>query len=212
LEGPRFARSMEDIAPRFLRTKFDHIFRGSKLLTGRVSFHEDRPGSPLKSPATSSYAMTVARSGSAPNGVPGASAVNLAVSAPPSMARGEAPASSKIFRNRFGQRVDLPLPFDMNILGPLKARKLCNKHFLTGSCPYNPCTHTHSAKLNANELQTLRYIARLTPCYSIYCEDENCISSHRCPSDPSCDRGRNCRWHPEMHNVDTQIVNQIRAA
>lgn len=207
LEGPPFARSMEEIAPRFLQTSFNHIFRSGKLLTRRVSFREDRPSSPPKSPKASSYATTVGRSGSVLNGLSDATTVKPAALATAVKARGGAPAAKQIFRNRLGQRIDPPLQFDQKILQPLKARKLCNKNFLTGNCPYYNCTHDHSAKLNAAELQTLKYISRLSYCSTIYCENENCIAGHRCPQDPKCDLGT-CRFPTEMHNVDTRIVSQ----
>jgi hypothetical protein len=200
---------MEEIASRFLHTTFEHIFRSSKLLTRRVSFREDRPSSPPKSPPANSYATAVGRSGSVANGLPDATAVPRLAPAVPTKARVEAPAAGKpIFRNRLGQRVDLPLQIDEKILGPMKARKLCNKYFLTGNCPYNECTHSHLGNLNPLELQTLRYIARLSPCWTIYCDDANCIAGHRCVLDPHCDRGKGCRWPSEMHNVDTQIMPQ----
>jgi hypothetical protein len=211
LEGPPFARSMEEIAPRFLQTSFRQIFRNNKILTRRISFHDDRPGSTPESPVATSYAKTVVGPASASNGIPETPTIKPASSSVSSIARGEAPATSKVFRNRVGQRIDSQLPFDGKIVGPMKARKLCNKYFLAGYCPYNNyCTHDHSAKLNAIELQTLRYIARSSPCSTVLCADENCLAGHRCPQDPNCDRGRGCRWPSDMHNVDTRIVDQTK--
>jgi hypothetical protein len=115
----------------------------------------------------------------------------------------------KIYRSRLGHRVDPPLQFDEKALGAMKAKKLCNKYFLTGSCRYTDCPHDHSPKLTTIELQTLRYIARLSPCSNLYCENESCTAGHRCVQDPKCNHGKVCRWPPEMHNVDTRIVNQI---
>jgi hypothetical protein len=92
LEGPPFARSMDEIAPRFLLTTFDHIFRSSKLPTRRMSFREDRPSTPPKSPVASSYGMTVGRSGSVLNSVPGVTVAKPAAPVVPSTTHGEAPA------------------------------------------------------------------------------------------------------------------------
>ena len=200
---------MEEIAPRFLQTSFKHIFRNIKI--HRVSSHDERPGSPPRSPTAISYAKTVVGSSSVPNGTPEPPAIKPASSSASSITRGEPPPASKILRNRAGQRIDSPLPFDGKIVGPMKARKLCNKYFLANYCPYNNyCTHDHSAKLNASELQTLRYIARSSPCTSVLCADENCLAGHRCPQDPNCDRGRACRWPSEMHNIDTRVVDQTK--
>ena len=208
LEGPPFARSMEEIAPRFLQTTFDHVFRSSKLVTRRVSFREERPSSPPKTPIASSYATTVWRSASMSNGAPDATAIKPVAPTMATKARGDTLGVKHIFRNRVGQRIDQPLSFDARLLASMKVRKLCNKHHLTGNCPYKDCTHDHDAKLNTVQLQTLRCIARLSPCWTAYCDDEYCIASHRCQQDPQCDRGKECRWPIEMHNVDTRIVNQ----
>ena len=56
--------------------------------------------------------------------------------------------------------------------------------FLRGDCPYDPCTHDHYYKPNKNELATLKYVSRMTPCkFGSECDDVKCIYGHRCPND-----------------------------
>lgn len=97
----------------------------------------------------------------------------------------------------------------------VKKIKMCNVHFLRNECPYDPCTHDHDYRPNSNELQTLRYVSRLTPCkFGTACDDPKCIYGHRCPNDvegkKDCRFGEQCRFEPEMHGMDRTPVRTLK--
>ena len=84
-------------------------------------------------------------------------------------------------RNKHGQRIDPEAKWDPTDVTRVKKLKMCNVHFLRKDCPYgDQCDHPHSYKPNKNELATLAYIARQTPCrYGTSCDDALCIYGHR---------------------------------
>ncbi|MDI1489480.1 MAG: hypothetical protein OHK93_008759 [Ramalina farinacea] len=118
-------------------------------------------------------------------------------------------------RNRFGQRVDPVVTYDPNEVKRIKKLKMCNVNFLRNDCPYDPCTHDHHYKPTKNELQTLRYVSRMTPCkFRGDCDDLKCIYGHRCPNDTegssTCRWGENCRFDVEAHGIDRRVVNVVK--
>lgn len=88
--------------------------------------------------------------------------------------------SEEIPRNKFGQRVDPPTVYDREVVNRVRSLKLCNVHFLRHDCAYDPCTHSHKYKITKNELQSLKTLARMVPCYyGPDCDDPKCIYGHR---------------------------------
>ncbi|KAG9843213.1 hypothetical protein KCU98_g5518, partial [Aureobasidium melanogenum] len=147
-----------------------------------------------------------------------------AVKAPPQSSTKERELSADgIRRNRKGQRIDPPTPeFKKDEVNRLKKLKLCNAHHLRHNCPYpdGKCEHDHLYKCNAKELETLKLVARMSACiHGSECSDAGCIYGHRCPFPESresgskgkpCINGENCRFPPEMHNMDTTVVRRLK--
>ncbi|KAL9591470.1 MAG: hypothetical protein Q9179_007692 [Wetmoreana sp. 5 TL-2023] len=199
LEGPPFAQELSQLVHKFRQSSFPEVFRDSKIPPRRVSFCTTPPPSitpPLsKSPKPSTWASTIGTASAAP-------AVELAT---PEKTRPRQPQGG-IPRNSEGQRIDPPLTTSQVLVAKLKARKLCNNHYLGGYCPYPDCIHDHDAKLNDKELTALRYVARMAPCkWGIYCDDTECFSGHQCK--PNHCHGANCRFPAEMHKMDTRIAS-----
>ncbi|KAK6004966.1 hypothetical protein QM012_007745 [Aureobasidium pullulans] len=147
-----------------------------------------------------------------------------AVKAPPQdvVKERELPADG-IRRNRKGQRIDPPTPeFKKDEVNRLKKLKLCNAHHLRRNCPYpdGKCEHDHFYKCNMRELETLKLVARMSACiHGSECSDAGCIYGHRCPFPESresgskekpCINGENCRFPPEMHNMDVTAVRRLK--
>ncbi|KAH0025321.1 HIT-like protein, partial [Aureobasidium melanogenum] len=147
-----------------------------------------------------------------------------AVKAPPrSSIKEREPSTDGIRRNRKGQRIDPPTPeFKKDEVNRLKKLKLCNAHHLRHNCPYpdGKCEHDHLYKCNAKELETLKLVARMSACiHGSECSDAGCIYGHRCPFPESresgskgkpCINGENCRFPPEMHNMDITAVRRLK--
>ncbi|KAF2825693.1 hypothetical protein CC86DRAFT_34066 [Ophiobolus disseminans] len=127
-----------------------------------------------------------------------------------------------IARNRAGQRIDPPCrSYDKAEVDRVKRLKLCNVHFLREECPYDSsCTHLHAYKATKDELSTLRLVARMAPCSNgSGCQDIKCIYGHRCPAPPhrthpvkgtkSCIFGESCKFPPELHDIDTNVVKML---
>lgn len=198
LEGPPFAHELADIKDRFSIVSFDNVFRSQKLVNikRRVSFHLTPPGTP-----SADYATAAARAPSTP--IPAsATQQGSAVSRRPVMA--------EILQNRLGQRVDSLLSYSQQDFLSLKSRKLCNSFHLLRRCPYldnyGNCQHEHGERLNDRQMVALRAVARQSPCPSgLYCSDPDCLFGHRCTRD-NCLR-TNCRFSPDMHDVNTNVVS-----
>jgi hypothetical protein len=126
-----------------------------------------------------------------------------------------------IARNRVGQRIDPPCrDYDKTEVDRIKKTKLCNVHFLRDECPYGPqCTHLHNYKPTKDEILTLRLVARMAPCSSgSGCQDIKCMYGHRCPAPrsdraskgtKSCIFGESCKFGPELHDIDTNVVKTL---
>ena len=116
-----------------------------------------------------------------------------------------------IARNKFGQRVDVPLTQPpAGMINEIKKRKLCNDYCLGGRCQTFNCKHEHATDLSKKELHVLRDVARSFPCQAgLRCNNKDCFHGHRCPVDP-CGfiRDRICRYPPDLHNIDPGIVNK----
>jgi hypothetical protein len=127
-----------------------------------------------------------------------------------------------IARNRAGQRVDPPCKdYDRTEVDRIKKIKMCNVHFLRNECSYdNNCTHLHAYNPTKDEILTLRLVARMAPCVNgSGCQDIRCIYGHRCPAPPhkthhakgtkSCIFGESCKFPPELHDIDTNVVKTL---
>lgn len=245
LEGVPFERELAALKSRYHTAKLKGIFRTSKIdiktpFSNFQSLHSQINGSAsnnspsgLHPPPTHSpyQAKPTPRSLSdsttdppTPKPVPStwattAMAASLPQASPPSTPEKPSGAPKKqtleISRNRFGQRIDPIIQYDPNEVKRIKKLKMCNVHFLRDDCPYDPCTHDHFYKPNKNELQTLRYVSRMTPCkYGAECDDTRCIYGHRCPNDvegkKDCRFGENCRFEREAHGIDRTPVRTTR--
>ena len=202
--GLPLAQEMAPLAKMFRTMSGSDLFRDSKIVARKTSTAINDSSIPQ----TSSWAATANTPASlvASNG-PTVSA-NKTIDITPL----KSPATDKydpkfIARNSRGQRVDLPIKYSLPLIAGLKSRKLCNNYHLAGYCAFDDeCKHDHR-KLDDKSLMTLRHIARSNPCrYGLWCEDEDCYSGHRC-THGDCD-GRICRFTPEMHDVDTVVVNR----
>lgn len=128
------------------------------------------------------------------------------------------PTTQPIRRNRKGQRLDDPLSYERDEVQTLKKMKYCNQHFIGSGCCHHlagksdKCPHRHDGALSARQLNTLRIVARETPCKrGTTCDDRKCIYGHRCPFPMAtegtmrgigCLNGENCRFPREMHGLD----------
>jgi hypothetical protein len=211
LEGVPFERELAGLKENFKTTKFDQLFRTSKLVN---PYHFKSTPGPIQRPLqqlsanivtsaplapVSSNSTTDEFSTSATSTSTLAQSANSALTwasktAAPFIPSASSPAtavnattnsSPTINRNRHGQRIDsldtTVLPEDLK---RVKKLKLCNIYHLNGAdaCTNVRCTHDHSTKLSKYDLRTLRQVARMTPChYKTECDDVKCIYGHRCP-------------------------------
>lgn len=131
----------------------------------------------------------------------------------------EAPSTLGIRRNKKGQRLDPPPPdFKKDEVNRLKKLKLCNAYYLRRDCVYpnNRCTHDHTHKATASELESLKLVARMSACiHDSACDDAKCIYGHICPFPEAkegsmrgkgCINGENCRFPAHMHGMDMTAV------
>jgi hypothetical protein len=197
LEGRPFAHELAELASRFFSTSFPDVFRSTQLPRRRVSFTTTPPRTP-----TENYAA-VARN--APLTLPSSSSIPSGSMAGPSPNDVRSRSQSNVAVNAQGQRVDLPLHISNINVGALKKEKYCNMYHILGRCGYVNCEYKHGTQLTGQNLQTLRHIARLSPCpIGLECRDETCISGHRCTKNFSC-TDMNC-WFGDMHRIDTTPV------
>ena len=124
-------------------------------------------------------------------------------------------AEPSIPRNKYGQRIDPTMKYDPLDFQRLKKIKMCNTHYLRGDCPHDPCTHDHYYQPSQDELATLLYINRMTPCRNgSDCSDPKCFYGHRCPvqkeGERGCRFGENCRFADVLHGLDQRVVNTVR--
>lgn len=156
----------------------------------------DRPSPPIATPSSANTPRPAA-----PNGA-GQSISNVSPIQRPSRV---------IYQNRYGQRLDPPVPCDKDYLNVLYTSKtrLCNNHYLKGYCQYgNNCVWDHSEVLTPLQLDTLRNKARTSACRDPFCKDPDCTLGHMCPRGATCDIPR-CKFLPEMHQIDLSEVYQF---
>lgn len=198
VEGPPFARELNEIKNRFDTATFGDVFRDKKLTTlkRRVSWQTTPPSTP-----SMNYAAVASRQASSPSPSP---AAQNGPSAPPP------PNSStwrKVLRNAAGQRVDSELNHTSAEFYDVKSRKLCHRFHLMGKCYFDVgCHYNHGDRLPPREREALVAVSRLSPCLvGLWCDDPNCVAGHRCAR-REC-QVENCKFPDEMHGVDTQVVS-----
>jgi hypothetical protein len=124
----------------------------------------------------------------------------------------------QIRRNRFGQRVDAPIPVPpKDEMNRIKKLKLCNQFMLRGECTSTPgtCYHDHTKRLSPGEMTTLRYIARMAPCkLGSECDDPVCTHGHVCPQSEEgrkdCYWKENCWFGENLHGLSTTPVKTYK--
>jgi len=197
IQGPPFAPELAELSPKFKTASFSSVFRDMKLPIRHVLFSTTPPPR-TRTPAAAlvfNHASAVAKSPPSPP--------PKTESTPSNLKKAQKP---KAAFNSAGERVDLPISVSQRDVLAFKQRKMCNCWHLTGDC-YSPgCPHEHGTRLTGKGLDTLRYVARMSPCATLRCVDEDCIYGHQCPRNP-CNYS-DCWFEKRgMHNVDTRIVN-----
>ena len=210
VESIPFPDELAKLSPSFLLTRFNNIFRETKLPTRRLS--------KIGEAAPASAALTVSYASTASKQLDGASQITQAFLTGPVRSKstqnnvkaGE--PLQEIWVNASNQRVDPKLPYyNKDIANSLKNRKLCNRHFLT-SCNYDNCQYGHKASLDSSERAALRYVARLGICENgTTCRDPCCVASHMCRYGVKCNQLDSCRYPAYMHDLETEPVHLVPA-
>jgi hypothetical protein len=209
LEGVPFEKELLPLP--YCTKKFPGIFRASKIVmrdsgvNARSTVASDVVA-PTKSPMTWAF-KAAAPAPATKTDAPGYKAFK---------------PEEGISRNRKGQRIDPKTKdFDKAEVDRVKKMKLCNVHFLRDGCPFgSDCSHKHDPKPTEDELTTLRLVARMAPCVNgSGCNDIGCIYGHRCPfphsrtnnirGTKSCIFGSECRFPPELHDIDLNVVKTL---
>lgn len=196
VEGPPFAHELRALVPYFKTASFPTVFRSKKLLSRRVSFGGTSTTPAITPPRTptpnyASIAKTPVEE------------IISTTNSPTDIRKSNNPKLI-VCKNASGHRVDPYLRFSSKSkIEDLKQHKFCNQFHILGWCSYGEgCTHKHKPKLVGQDVLDLMWIARLSLCpKGLGCDDENCVSGHRCPQKTCTVQG--CKF---PHNVDTKIV------
>jgi hypothetical protein len=194
VEGPPFGYELlKSLVPYIKTTSFSTVFRSKKLPTS-VSFGSTTAAPAITPPRTPTpnYASMAKKPAED----------NASTTSSPTEIRRPNNPKLLVCKNASGHRVDAHLRFSSKSK-ILRQHKFCHQFHILGSCSYGEdCTYKHTPKLVGQEVIDLMWIARLSPCQlGLRCDDENCISGHRCPQKTCTVQG--CRF---PHNVDTKIV------
>lgn len=197
LEGVPFEKELTMLKSKYKTTKFEGLFRTTKINVYQTQYpSQPTPQlTPVQSQYQSPYQPVMSRPAPASAPPPNTSPMNpMATSwattalsstsrivSPPPTPQPTPAAVQTIPRNRHGQRIDPVVKYDANEVERVKKLKMCNVHFLRQDCIFgDDCTHDHSYKPNKNEVQTLRHVARMTPCkFGTECDEIKCIYGHR---------------------------------
>lgn len=238
LEGVPFARELGDLKRSFRTTNFPGLFRSSKIDIRRINPSAPATSSPFQPATTKIPSPTTTLAKPVVASYAGAAIARPANSATPPPANGKSRSNSHsevVLRNRLGQRVsnggayvssfrltvievltrsgqvDSVIEADRALTYRVKELKLCNNHYLQGFCNGGKlCKHRHDYQPTAEERNALRFVARLSPCWSgLSCNDPKCVSGHKCLHGTSC-KNDNCRFDDDMHNVDLTVVKTTR--
>lgn len=240
LEGVPFERELYQLKSAYQTTRFEGLFRTSKiniynqqypqpaglpppgLTPPQVQQAQQITGLPPYQPSyqlglvrTLSTSPSATLNPAAPSWASAAMTPPTQTASPPPTPQMSANVIKQVLRNRYGQRIDPIVSYDPNEVKRIKKLKMCNVHFLRDDCPYEPCTHDHYYKPNKNEIATLKYVSRMTPCkFGSECDDLKCIYGHRCPNDvegkKDCRWGENCRFERELHGLDRAPVRTTK--
>ncbi|KAL4993645.1 hypothetical protein BDV10DRAFT_199437 [Aspergillus recurvatus] len=222
VEGPPFPREMAELAARFETATFSDVFMSSKLrpppaITVSFGAQDQDTSIPIATAPTTSIPSSARNYASAAKASAAASsppAASVTTAATTNANKPKSKPQLLVCLNARNQRVDSPLKISSReAVTAIKRRKFCNQYHILGYChrmaTYGSCTHEHGPELSKLELNDLMYIARFTPCYSgLMCRDIDCISGHRCPYQEYCTH-KECRFHKDMHKVDTGIVRTL---
>ena len=129
---------------------------------------------------------------------------------------GASPLSAIVPRDTEGRRLDLPLNFLDSLVDEMDKIHYCNSFHLKGHCPYPKCKHLHMVRdeatqllrrLNPGETETLRFIARRSPCrHGTACNVVDCWAGHRCINHIKKGK-RDCSFPESMHFEDKGAIN-----
>ncbi|MCJ1453869.1 hypothetical protein MMC28_004218 [Mycoblastus sanguinarius] len=244
LEGVPFEKELANLKSKYRTTRFEGLFRTKKINVYQQQYYQppapqinglppnglppppvnyQSPYQPVMAQPVIARTASVSPANTAILNPTAPTWASTAMTVPPPTQMASPPLTpqpvptnaKQIPRNRYGQRIDPVVQYDPNEVKRIKKLKMCNVHFLRNDCPYDPCTHDHHYKPNKNELATLRYVSRMTPCkFGSECDDLKCIYGHRCPSDTEgkrdCRFGENCRFERELHGIDRTIVRTTK--
>lgn len=115
-----------------------------------------------------------------------------------------------------GRRIDPPLKPSLQLLDQIEGMRICNNYHLKRHCPFQKCKHLHKIPdgttgrgrdLTDEEMETLRFIARRSPCrYGTLCNDPYCYAGHRCLN--HIIKGRKpCSFPDNLHFEEMAPVN-----
>lgn len=206
IESVPFPPAFEQLAARFQTTKFRDVFRDTKI-TPEECLPPPKLDMPLATRTTngrSSYATASALStpvAIAPPKISNAPSIDMRPSQP------KGPKQRKMYFNKRGERIDESLPkFDMALVNEMSGLKLCNRHFLT-KCDDSYCPYEHEGELSGEEKRALARVARFSKCANgLECDDRDCVAAHQCTFDTRCVYKGDCKYGPEMHNVDKTVA------
>ncbi|KAI9716336.1 MAG: hypothetical protein M1812_005401 [Candelaria pacifica] len=222
LEGVPFERELLLLQSTFKKsTKFPALFRSTKISIQQQAAPPQQYGSlPAVTRTASQQPQAPTNANLTPTSWASAatfSPSSSVLSPPLTPTPANTSTTATIRRNKHGQRLDPPLKYDHSEVKRVRALKLCNTHFLRGDCPYDPCTHVHTAKPTKNDLTQLKVIARQAVCkYGTDCDDPKCIYGHRCGAmregTTACGFGLDweCRFPSEMHFKDVTPVRTLK--
>lgn len=199
LEGVPFEKELHMLKSKYDTTRFEGLFRTTKINVYPQQYYQQAPPPPMNHMSPSAppqpaqyqppYQPASSRTPPAPSVYPSmnptvntwASTANAARTVSPPPTPQPTPAIATVPRNRYGQRIDPPMKYDHSDVKRVKDIHMCNVHYLRDDCPFGEdCTHDHTYKPTKNELQTLKYVARLTPCrFGSECDEIKCIYGHR---------------------------------
>ena len=193
LEGVPFERELRILKSRYHTTKFDGLFRDSKIrisdanhyqynalaqkLSSSPQYQSKLLAHPESKNDTNGPAKTVSPWAGAAAFVPSDHSNDEERALSPAPA--ETP--NRIPVNRFGQRVDWPLKvtWDKQEIEKVKNMHLCQRHYIMGNCYKDDCKHEHDREISVKTLEYLKLFVRLRPCvYELTCQEKNCMYGH----------------------------------
>ncbi|RMZ82924.1 hypothetical protein DV737_g1842, partial [Chaetothyriales sp. CBS 132003] len=211
IETVPFARDLAQLTSRFDTTKFEDIFRDTKIII------EPKPAvnSPINEPPSTAAASTAGTWSSA---VMKAATMPIRTNISPDVTaatpvRSTTPTTKipkEVWVNKYNERVDMPIKYDAVIANALRKRKMCNKYWLLNACDSTYCSHSHEGSLSHAELEQLRLIARSCACRDgLACRDPDCTDGHRCSAGMKCTKGENCWFSDDQHSVSTEGLKKV---